>query len=234
MAQAEFALGVASGYKAVYEARWGGPFATIKQGIRAKGHFQRALEQDSTLCDGYLGLGTYLYWKSAKTDWINWLPLVPDVRDRGLLLLERAVQCGIFARETARAALASALFNERRYSEAIAHADTLASLFPNGKGPLWLKGKAYFGRDEWDEALPVFDTLEARIRQAGPGNFFNLIECAYYRTLCHTGAGRYRKALSECEKALAYPGNEETRKRRDGKLRELRRIRHRLVRMLSL
>ncbi|HWO56660.1 MAG TPA: hypothetical protein VNN55_03740 [bacterium] len=232
-AETEFALGVAAGYRAVHESRWGGWFSALKQGLRAKKHFQQALRIDSTLCDALLGLGTYLYWKSVKTDWINWLPLVPDSRRRGMDHLARASHCGIFARAAARAALAGALIKDERYNEAIAHADTLRQEHSQGKTAWWIKGRALLAMYEWDRAQSAFDSLEARIRAQGPGNYFNLIECAYYRAQCHWGAGRYREAQSECGRALTYPADEEVRKRQEGKLDELRRMQRRLAKMLA-
>lgn len=232
-AESEFVLGVAAGYRAVHESKWGGWFAALKQGLRAKKHFQRALELDSALCDARLGLGTYYYWKSAKTDWINWLPIVSDERTRGLEYLKRTIDCGVYARETARAGLANALINESEYTAAIAHADTLAALFPDAKGPLWIKAKAHYALYEWDSAVQQFDLLESRIRAGGAGNYYNLIECAYYRAQCHWGAGRYRDALSECGKALTYPADAETRNRQKDRLNELRRLQRKLVKMLE-
>lgn len=232
-AESEFVLGVAAGYRAVYESKWGGWFAALKQGLRARKHFQKALELDSTLCDARLGLGTYYYWKSAKTDWINWLPIVSDERQHGLEFLRRVIDCGSYARETARAALAAALINEGEYAATIAHADTLAGLFPDAKGPIWLKAKAHYALYEWDLAVQQFNLLESRIHASGTGNFYNLIECAYYRAQCHWGAGRYREALAECGKALTYPANEETKHRQKDRLNELRKLQRKLVKMLG-
>jgi len=230
---AEFALGVAAGYRVVHEYKWGGWLAALKHGLVAKKHFQRSLELDSGQCDANLGLGSYHYWKSAKTNWINWLPLIPDARRRGIDMLIRAMCCGTFARQTARVALTGALINEERYGDAIAHADTLATLFPNARGPLWLKAKSFFALYEWDSAVVLFDALETRIRESGTFNYYNLIECAYHRAQCHWGASRYREALSECGKALTYPAGDETRKRQKKRLNELRQMQRKLVKMLS-
>lgn len=232
-AEEEFVLGVAEGYRAVYESRWGGWFAALKGGLRAKKHFESALKLDSSFCDSYLGLGSYHYWKSAKTDWVNWLPVIGDSRGKGITMLAQATQCGTYTRETARAALASAFINDERYSEAIAHADTLARRIPRGKTPLWLKGKALFSLYEWEAAIAVFDTLEARIRAQGTGNYFNLIECAYYRAQCHWGAGQYEPALNECGKALTYPAADEIRDKQRPKLNELRSLQRKLVKLLA-
>lgn len=232
-AEDEFVLGVAAGYRAVYESRWGGWFAALKSGLRAKKHFERALALDSTLCDAYLGLGSYHYWKSAKTDWVNWLPVVADSRKKGFSMLERAISCGFFTHDAARAALAAAYVNEGLYQDAIAHADTLSTRNPFGKTPLWIKGKAFHALYEWDSTISVFDSLESLIRSEGAGNYFNLIECAYYRAHSHWGSGHYRKALEECGRALTYPATADAKKRQRQRLNELRTMQRRLVKLLA-
>lgn len=233
LAEDEFVLGVAEGYRAVYESRWGGWFAALKSGLRAKKHFDSALRLDSTLCDAYLGLGSYHYWKSAKTDWVNWLPIVSDARNEGIAMLIRAAGCGTYTRAAARAALASAYINDERYSEALAHSDTLAQLAPSGKAHLWLKGKARYVLYEWDSTVLVFEELESRIREDGPGNYFNLIECAYYRAQCHWGAGRYQQARDECGRALTYPAPDDVKNRQRKHLNELRTMQRKLLKLLS-
>jgi tetratricopeptide (TPR) repeat protein len=233
VAEEEFVLGVIAGYRAVYESRWGGWFAALKGGLRAKKHFERAIKLDSTMCDAYLGLGSYNFWKSAKTDWVNWLPVVSDSRNKGISMLERATQCGVYTRATAHAALASAFFHDGRYHEALAQADTLARLAPGGKAHLWLRARAHYSLYEWDSATHAFDLLEARIRADGKGNYFNLIECAYYRAQCHWGAGRYEQALNECGRALTYPAPDDIKVRQRKHLNELRTLQRKLLRLLA-
>lgn len=233
LAEDEFVLGVAEGYRAVYESRWGGWFAALKSGLRAKKHFDSALRLDTTLCDAYLGLGSYHYWKSAKTDWVNWLPIVSDARNEGIAMLIRAADCGTYTRAAAHAALASAYINDERYPEALAHSDTLSQLAPYGKAHLWLKGKARYALYEWDSTVLVFDELEDRIREDGPGNYFNLIECAYYRAQCHWGSGQYQQARDECGRALTYPAPEEVKNRQRKRLDELRAMQRKLLKLLS-
>jgi len=233
IAEEEFVLGVISGYRAVYESRWGGWFAALKSGLRAKKHFESALRLDSTLCDAYLGLGSYHYWKSAKTDWVNWLPVVSDERNKGIDMLSRAADCGIFTQVASHAALASAYINDGRFSEALAHADTLGQLAPHGKSHLWLKGKAHYALYEWDSTVAVFEELESQIREDGQGNYFNLIECAYYRAQSHWGAGRYQQARDDCGRALTYPAPDDIKERQRNRLNELRALQRKLVRLLS-
>jgi len=231
-AEAAFALGVASGYEAVYESRWGGWFAALKKGLKAKNRFSDALKHDSTLVDALVGIGNYNFWKAAHTDFINWLPLVPDRRAEGIAQLERVIAEGVLAGEAARSSLVWALIQDERYEEALAHADTLAGSFPESKVPLWMTACASFKLYRWDDAHDLYDEIERRITINGPGNYYNLVECAYYRAQCDYEAGRWRDAAAECHQVSGYPLPDETRERQKKKLADLRRLRRELAEML--
>ena len=111
--------------------------------------------------------------------------------------------------------------HEDQFTEALAHADTLAARFPEGKAPLWMKAQTNFALYRWDEARELFDEIERRILVNGPGNYFNLIECAYFRARCLNESGQWQQALDECQRALSLPIPDDTRKRQKDKLSEL-------------
>jgi tetratricopeptide (TPR) repeat protein len=218
----EFILGAAEGHDAVFEARWGGWFAALKKGLRSKNRCDDALRKDSSLVDAYIGIGNYNYWKSAKTEFINWLPIITDDRAKGITQLKQVIAEGVFSTAAARASLAWVFINEGDYTAALAHADTLLREFPGGKSPLWIAAYACFGLYRWEDALSYYSALEERINTTGPGNYFNLIDCAYYQAHCHQGLGQWREALAACHKALAYPIQPDIEKRQQDKLDELR------------
>ena len=220
--EAEFALGTVLGYQAVYESRWGGWFAALKQGLRSKNRFAAALKKDSSLIDAFLGVGNYNYWKSAKTDFINWTGIISDDRQEGLAQLQKAAVGGTLTRAPARVSLAWALINEGRNEEALAHGDSLATLFPGGKGPLWIMALADFGLYRWEQSRTLYAELERRLLAEGPGNYFNLIDCAYFCALCDYGLGRWRGTLDDCHRGLAYPAPPDILERQKSKLKKLR------------
>ncbi len=224
----EFVLGAALGYDAVYESHWGGWFAALKRGLSAKNHFKHALELDTTLIDAYLGLGTYNYWRSVKTDFVNWLPIVPDDRQKGLSQLQRVIEHGTISRNAARASLCYALMNEDDHLTVIAHAETLSTNLPNAKSPLWILAEASMGLYRWNDAARYYDEIESRIMDKGPGNYYNLIACAANRAHALYEAGHYRGALAECHAGLSYPAPNDTRKRHTRTLEQLRELQHTL------
>lgn len=231
--EAEFLLGAVYGYDAVYESRWGGWFAALKKGIRSKNACERALKKDSTVIDAYLGIGNYNYWKSAKTEFINWLPIMADNKRLGLAQLQEVAVNGVISRAAARASLCWALMNEQDYTTALAHADTLAAQLPDAKAPLWIEAQAYMGLYRWDDAIAAYKEIERRIQLTGPGNYYNLIECAYQRARALNEAGHWREALAACHEGLAYPAPKSTRDRQKDTLNDLRKLQRRLKEMIA-
>jgi tetratricopeptide (TPR) repeat protein len=229
----EFILGAALGYDAVYESRWGGWFAALKKGLRAKNRFADALKRDSTLIDAYLGIGNYNYWKSVKTDFINWLPIVADDRRKGLDQLRRVTTEGTLSKAAASVSLCWALMHDGDFTSALAQADTLGMQHPDAKTPLWIKAYASYGLYRWDDALKLYGELERRILADGPGNYYNLIDCAYFEARCYYDLGRWSDAMNACHKALAYPAPREIQKRQDDKLDDLRKLQKELKEMVA-
>ena len=80
-----YCLGLAYGSKAVYDSRAGSRWSAIRHGIKSKRVFTDCIEADGSFYDAYVGLGSYHYWRTAKTSIVNWLPFVQDDREEGIL-----------------------------------------------------------------------------------------------------------------------------------------------------
>ncbi|MCK4656049.1 MAG: hypothetical protein KAT85_03435, partial [candidate division Zixibacteria bacterium] len=128
-----YCLGLALGSRAVYYSRIGSWWSTLRYGIKGKKAFSDCIKIDSTFYDAYVGLGSYRYWRSAKTRLINWLPFVPDERDRGLRELEMAAEKSLFSGDFARNSLIWVWIDLRRYEEAESLAVDMQNRYPDGR-----------------------------------------------------------------------------------------------------
>jgi len=216
-----FFQGGAYGYWAVYESHWGGWFAAIKTGLKAANRFKKVVELDPTFIDAYLGLGSYQYWKSAKMTFINWLPIIPDDRRTGIKNLQLAAEKGTFVRQTAETALMWTLLDFGLPEKALTIAHKLHGEYPETKAFIWGIGLSSLAAYRWKESIAAFDTLEARINLEGQGNYFNLIDCAYYKAEAAYHAGDYDRCRAECRRAFAYLPPREIRERQQDKLSAL-------------
>jgi tetratricopeptide (TPR) repeat protein len=217
-----FYQAAAYGYWAVYESHWGGWFAALKRGLKASNRFKEAMELDPAFFDAYAGVGNYLYWKSAKAGFIRWLPFIGDTRQKGIRYLQRAANEGLFATTTARTSLIWIYLDYGFPEKSLEIAREMHEEYRESKIYMWGIGLASYLSYRWRECISTFDSLEVRYITEGPGNYYNLIECAYYKAEAAFHKGDYDRCREECRRAFSYPAPKKTKKRLDDKLERLR------------
>ena len=82
-----YSLGMADGYDAYERVENGDWFGGVRKGMSSASKFEEIIEKDSSFYDAYVGIGTYYYWRSRKTEFLHWLPFVKDDRALGIRLL---------------------------------------------------------------------------------------------------------------------------------------------------
>ena len=176
--------GHARAYRSLWEARFGSMLSAVRTAFKAWSDYDKGLEQDSTLADLYLGLGSYHYWKSARAGFFRWIGLLKNEKEKGIEELYRAWRRSTISREPARAALIWVWLDIEQYDSVITIAREALEKFPEGKSFLWPLAQAYFEKKDYSASLAVYQKLRQVIAPA-PGNYFNLIECDYYLNRCY-------------------------------------------------
>lgn len=216
-AWAALTIGNSHGYVAAYEGKEGSWFAAIKQGIKAKNQYLKALEFDPTLYDAYLGLGNYHYWRSVKTDFINWMPFVPDRKEQGLRELALARDSSLFSQAMAANSLLWIHVRGGSPLEAQEALSWLKSRYPTCRMVLW--GEAIVDQMSGNlrGSIAAYGQLIDQIEQQ-PSNYFNLIECRYHRARMFRSLGMIDSAKVELQALIGYPCDTEVAKRQEEKL----------------
>jgi hypothetical protein len=216
-------LGHVHGYRAMWEGRHGSWFKALKLGLKAKGAYHDALRRDSTCWDAYVGLGSYHYWKSAKTEFINWTGLImKDDKEKGLVEMRCAMERSYFARAAAAAGLIWMHLHRGAYTEALELAIEWHARYPEGKTFLWGRAYAEYMLDRDDSALVRFDSLRARVLADPAQGLFNLIEIDYHRAQLYGRHAETERACALMDSVLAYPADEDVRERQKDHLKEAR------------
>ena len=86
---------------------------------------------DSTFYDAYVGLGAYHYYKTKMAENFLWLPFISDRREEGIAQIKKTIDHGFLASYNARESLLRIYFNEQKYEQAVALADSLETGNPN-------------------------------------------------------------------------------------------------------
>lgn len=223
-AWAHLTKGNAYAYIAALETKVGSWWTAIRKGLSAKGEYLEALKADPTLYDAYLGLGSYHYWKSAKTEFINWLPLVPDKKEEGLEELQLAIDSSWFSSDLAANSLLWIYLDCGRAEEAYQLAARLHAKHPQSRLFTWGMAFAAHQSRRLDEALDAFGKILASIELQPWQNNFNTIECRFHRAKILRMLGRKSEAITELQTLLKYRVDDDVQKRQESRLSEARKM----------
>ncbi|MBN2227243.1 MAG: tetratricopeptide repeat protein [candidate division Zixibacteria bacterium] len=185
-------------YRSIWEARFGSKFAALGDGFKAKGWYRDGLQIDSTLYDLYLGLGTYHYWKSVKSGILRTVGVFKNEKEQGIREIRLAVDSSLFSKDVAASELIWVMLNEEEYDQAIALCRDLLKRFPDGISFRWPLAEAHLKSERYHEAIDEFQAIFDNIRE-NPGNYFNVIEAAFwlYHALDKIGADARANSVLE-------------------------------------
>jgi len=214
IAEGELYLGVLLGFKALLHQRLGQWWPAVKQGMRAIGHLNSCLEKDPGYADAYLGVGTYKYWRSRATDFINWLPFIPDEKQEGIAMVRRAMNEGLFGREISRSTLAWILIDAGRPSEAVTLSLEGLKFYPGSRFYLWTLADGYLHTGQWRKAAATFQKLYDLIHAEQRNNHYNELGICKQMARCYQNIREPKLALEWVERGLALTLDDEVKERR--------------------
>jgi len=217
-------LGNAYGSLGYHQARKGGWFSGFKSAKKAKGALEKAVRQDSSFYEVYFGLGSYHYWKSVATKFLNWLPFIGDHREKGIQELQLASEQAVFFQEPAKMGLMWIYYREKKYQEAMELALALQEKYPESKAPVWAKSFIYYEKFDWKNCLLALAELEEKLLRTQRENYYNFIEVNFLKANCHFNLGHTKICLKICEEILGYPLDEKTKARQKEKLSKTKKL----------
>ena len=88
----QYYKGSARCYLAFFEGRKGKYLSAIRHIYSGISILKKVINIDPSLTDAYFGIGSYNYWRSRVTRFINWLPLISDKRESGILMVKKAIR----------------------------------------------------------------------------------------------------------------------------------------------
>jgi tetratricopeptide (TPR) repeat protein len=230
-AWAMYCLGLAHGTRAVFDARAGSWWSALRHGIKAKHAFEECVRTDSTIIDAYVGIGSYHYWRTAKTKAINWLPLVQDDRKEGIEELWMASERSLFSEDFAQSALIWIFMDKRDYVAADSIARKLRLKYPTGSEFLWAIAYARMGMRDNGLSIQAFDELVRRVKSDPENNNYNIVECRMQLARLYLYTGRYDECREQCSIIDTLTIAADVRKRLNHQLSETEKIKRRVEKL---
>ncbi len=221
-----FYVGAAYGYRALYGFRkhdWIGAYLDAGRGVE---NFKTALEKEPRLYDAYLGLGSYHYWRTAKSEALRVIAFwIPDKRKLGLEQLEFAFTHGRYATHEAGYNLMVAYYDSGNYEKAL---ETLHRTINKKKIPglsdLYYKGCIMVRLERWNEAEQVFRMLLKSLQTRDFISVGYQVECKYWIATALAAQNKNSESLELVEGALKQGEQRNGKHELDGPFESFREI----------
>ncbi len=221
IAEGNLYLGIALGFRGLIYQRMGKWWPAVRMGLKAVSRLKKCLEADSTYYDAYLGVGTYKYWSSKATDFINWLPLIPDQKEEGIALMRVTMEKGLFGREIARSTLAWTLIDYGKPLEAVRLSREGLRKYPDSRYFLWTLANGYYKMGRLRKAAEVYQQLFDSIHAQKRNNYFNEVGIARKMAIIHLALDQPQEALKWIEYGLDLRLSDRVQERRKKTLKQL-------------
>ncbi len=229
-----FFYGGALGYKSFQLGVNKRYLSAIKIAMSSIKELRRAGGADSSFCDPLLGIGTYQYWRSQITRNFSWLPFFPNHRERGIALIHKALDCGVYSRWAALSNLAWIYIEERDFRAAMECAKEGLARFPRSRFFLWPLAEAQFKNRDFPAAIVTYSLLLESVGRESINNHYNEIVLHWKLAQCHFKLGDYRAAQESCDKVLAITPDPEVKGKAKDKIEAAKKLQREIRAKLQL
>jgi len=184
-----FYLGSALSYRAFNEGKRNNYIGAITHAMKGMSALSKTKQLDPDFDDVYFGLGSYKYWRSKATKYINWLPIIKDERAIGIEMVQRAAEGGELTKYAAINGLTWMLIDDRRVTEALMWAKRGIEKFPTSRFFLWGVAKSYMNLKDYDDAIKYFELIISSFKAGEMNNHYNKAVCYYNLAKAHYELG---------------------------------------------
>ena len=212
-------------YRSFMDSKKGKWFAAYKDAKRGVGRLEKAVALDSSLYDAYLGLGSFKYWKSAKADFLLWLPFISDERKTGIEMIRQSIAKGIFTYWIARDQLSWVLMDAGNYREAMQIARENSEAYPVSRFFKWTLVEAAYRNHDLEVCYQLYQNLLQGVRTIPDNNHLNELECLVRLAEIDLERQQWQQAHRYSDQALRLRLAKEIRKRAKGKLKRAMKVR---------
>lgn len=195
-------VALCNGFKAYFDAINKNWFAAFSEGLSAKSDFEKCLKIDSNFYDAYIAIGAYDYWKSRKTEFLNWLPFMSDKEQVGINLINIAIKHSSYNNYSAISSLIWIYVDQRDYIKAKKTAEEGLKLFPDNRAFKWGLARAYENIDKTIAIKYYQEVLQSYLKVPNQ-NHYNEIILKHIIAQIYQRIGDKSKALLLCNDILS-------------------------------
>jgi tetratricopeptide (TPR) repeat protein len=204
------------------EKKWWPAYRSAKKGA---GRLESILDLDSRFYDAFLGIGSYKYWKSSKTKFLQWLPFIKDEREIGIQMIKVAIESGQFVQLIARDQLAWIMLDSGKYEEAKKYAGVNMRLYPGSRFFQWTMLEVFYRAGDKKQAFEMSHRMVENLRMLPQNNHYNEINCLLRMAEIQYDSENYDEARTCSHEILPLVLDEQVSDRAKKKLKRALEIR---------
>ncbi len=191
-------LGLTEGYISYYKGLTSSWVSSINSAMNSVSNFEQCIKINSGFFDAYSGIGNYKYWKSKKTEFLNWIPFVHDEREEGIALLEKAANKSSYSTYLAINSLIWIYMDKKNYSGAVHIAEVALKKYPSSRLFKWGIARAYEEIDR-NKAIKYYYEILNSFPNLSKMNHYNEIVLKHIIAQQYAKSGETEKALILCK-----------------------------------
>lgn len=145
-------LALTEGYIAYYDALRESWLQAFSKGLSSVSGFEDCLEIDENFYESLIAIGSFKFWKSNKTEFINWLPFIDDEKELGIKYLQKAIKFSGYNSHLAIHSLIWIYIDQKDFDDAIKVAELALKNYPKSRIFKWGAARAF---EEIDPAKSI-------------------------------------------------------------------------------
>ena len=156
---------------------------------------------DPEFSEALIALGTYEYWKSRKTEFLNWLPFVDNEMEEGIHKLKKVINLDSYNSHLALNSIIWIYIDMEDYEMAAGYAKMGIDRYPESRYFKWGLARAYENINPYD-AIRVYKQILKSYPKTKNGNSVNEITLQHLIAQQYAKIGNQEKAIYYCDRIL--------------------------------
>lgn len=128
---------LSEGYIAYYDALRESWLSAFSTGLNSVSAFEDCLAADNQFYEAMIALGSFKFWKSKKTEFLQWLPFVDDEKEMGINYLNNAIKHSGYNSHLATYSLVWIYIEQKQFDKAVKLAANALKNYPDSRMFKW-------------------------------------------------------------------------------------------------
>jgi tetratricopeptide (TPR) repeat protein len=195
-------LALLKGYKAYYFILSKNYLSALGNGLSSIDCFEKCINIDSTFYESYIAIGTFIYWKSEKTEFLDWLPFYTDEKKPGINIIKKGLAIPSYNYYLGMNSLIWICINQQNFTEAIKLSNDALDKYPGNRTFKWCLADAYENVNK-KKAISIYNDLLSSYVKLDNNNHYNEIILKHLIAKLYYEIGEKNLALKQCNEILS-------------------------------